>query len=146
MVQFREIPKKILDTVGVFTKEQLSARERRLASPAVQASFERTKNLLKDDFKNAASSGLEAIYRFVLVAPTSSAWEGTKELGRVVAHNFSVKKAKQKKSYTNVPAVMVTEFLSQWGKGSISTIQCAGNLSKMLGRSIVLGGRYLIGK
>lgn len=146
MVKFSEIPKKALDAVGAFTKEQLEARERRLKNPAIQASLERTKDLLVDDIKSAASRGVEAMYRFSLGAPLSSMWEGTKELGDVVAHNFSVKNPKHKKSYLNVPRAMVTELLNQYGKGVINTTQLAGNLSKALARTSVLAGRYLIGK
>lgn len=146
MVKFSEIPKKTLDAVGAFTKEQLEARERRLSNPALQASLERTKDLLVDDIKSAAARGLEAMYRFSLGAPLNSLWEGTKELGSVLAHNFSVKNPKRKKSYSSVPATMVTELLNQYGKGAINSIQFAGNLSKALSRATVLGGRYLIGK
>lgn len=146
MVKFSEIPKKTLEAVSAFTKEQIEARERRLTNPALQASLEQTKDLLVDDIKSAAVSGCEALYRFTLGAGFNSLWEGTKEFGTVVAHNFSVKKASQKKSYSNVPAAIVTEILKQYGKGAINSIQFAGNLSKALGRATVLGGRYLIGK
>ncbi len=146
MVKFSEIPKKAIEAVGLFTKEQLANREKRLADPALQAKLEQTKDLLKEDIKNAAARGVESLYRFTLAAPLSSIWEGTKELGDVLSHNFSVKKTQHKKSYSDVPAAMVAEFLKQWGKGLINTTQVAGNLSKALGRSAVLGGRYLIGK
>ena len=146
MVNFKEIPRKALEALGAFTKEQLAERERRLSSPVLQASLERTKDLLADDFKSVASRGLEAVYRFSLGAPLSSIWEGTKEFGRVVAHNFSTKNPKNKKSYKNVPAAMIKELLVQYGKGVINTTQCAGNLSKALARTTVLAGRYLIGK
>lgn len=146
MVKFSEIPKKVIDAVGAFTQEQLEARERRLSSPALQRSLEQTADLLKDDLKSAGARGLEAAYRFTFGAPLSSMWAGTKELGSVIAHNFSVKKSKQKKSYFNVPAAMITELLNQYGKGIINTTQLAGNLSKALARTTVLAGRYLIGK
>ena len=126
MVKFREIPKKVLDAAVVFTKEQLHQREGRLANPTLQASLERTKNLLADDFKNAAARGLESVYRFTLGAPISSLWEGTKEFGHVLAHNFSVKEAKQKKSYLNVPSTMITELLQQYGKGLLMLLNLLG--------------------
>lgn len=146
MVKFTEIPKKVVDAVGAFTNEQLAERARRLASPVLQASLERTKDLLKDDFKSVAARGLEAVYRFTLGAPLNSLWEGTKESWHVLTHNFSVKNPKQKKSYGNVPAAMIVELLKQYGTGVINTTQCARNLSKALARTTVLASRYLIGK
>lgn len=142
MVKFNEIPKE----VGRFTREQLDARERRLSDPALQAELERTKNLLKGDIKSACTHGLEALYRFTLAAPLSSLWEGTKEAGSIMARNMSVKNPKNKRSYSDVPATMITEFLSQYAKGVLSTAKLVGNLSLALGRGTVLGGRYTIGK
>ncbi len=104
------------------------------------------KILLKDDIKNACAHGFDALCKVFLAAPLSSLWEGTKELGGVVAHNLSTKNPKKKKSYSNVPAAMVTEFLAQWGKGTVSAAKMAGNLSLALGGATVLGGRYTIGK
>lgn len=142
MVKFNEIPKEIVR----FTQEQLRERERRLASPSIKASLERTQDLLKDDIKNSCTNGLEALYRFAIAAPCSSLWEGTKEFGSVLSHNMSTKNPKKKKHYSEVPAAMITEFLAQWGKGVISTAKLAGNLSVALGRTTVLLGRYTIGR
>lgn len=146
MVKFTEIPKKVVDAVGAFTNEQLAERARRLSNPALQASLERTKDLVADDLKNAAIRGVEAVYRVTLGAPLMSLWAGTKEFGHVLANNFSARKARQKKSYGQVPAAMVKELLKQYGLGAINTTQFAGNLSKALARTTVLAGRYLIGK
>lgn len=142
MVKFNEIPRE----VAKFTQEQLRERERRLASPAIKASIERTQTLLKDDIKSSCANGVEALYRFAIAAPCSSLWEGTKEFGSVLSHNMSTKNLKKKKRYSEVPAAMVTEFLTQWGKGAISTAKLAGNLSVALGRATVLAGRYTIGR
>jgi hypothetical protein len=142
MVKFNEIPRE----VAKFTQEQLRERERRLASPAIKASIERTQTLLKDDIKSSCVNGVEALYRFAIAAPCSSLWEGTKEFGNVLSHNMSTKNHKKKKNYSEVPAAMVTEFLTQWGKGAISTAKLAGNLSVALGRATVLAGRYTIGR
>ncbi len=142
MVKFNEIPRE----VAKFTQEQLRERERRLASPAIKASIERTQTLLKDDIKNSCVNGVEALHRFAIAAPCSSLWEGTKEFGNVLSHNMSTKNPKKKKHYSEVPAAMVTEFLTQWGKGAISTAKLAGNLSVALGRATVLAGRYTIGR
>lgn len=141
-MKFSEIPKEI----AKFTQEQLAERQKRLSDPILQAQLDRTKTLLLNDFKSACGNGLEACYRFAIAGPVSSLWEGTKELGGVVAHNMSVKKEKNKKSYSQVPAAMIVELLSQWGKGGVSTAKMVGNLSLTLGRGTVLGSRYLIGK
>lgn len=142
MVNFKEIPREVVR----FTQEQLRERERRLSSPAIKASIERTQALLKEDVKNSCVNGIEALYRFAIAAPCSSLWEGTKEFGGVILHNASTRNPKKKKRYSEVPATMVTEFLIQWGKGLISTTKLAGSLSIALSRATVLAGRYTIGR
>ena len=97
MVNFKEIPKRTIEAVVRFTNEQRAERARRLSDPTLQASLERTTNLLFDDLKHAGSRAVEAVYRVTLGAPLSSIWEGTKEFGRVIAHNFSVRNPKRKK-------------------------------------------------
>jgi hypothetical protein len=72
--------------------------------------------------------------------------KGVTEPFSVLSHNMSVKNPKRKRSYSDVPAAMLTELLSQWGKGVISTTKLVGNLGLALGRATVLGGRYTIGK
>lgn len=137
---------EILKVVGRFTQEQRRERERRLSDPRLQAQLEATKQLLISDIKTACSHGVEAGYRFLVAGPLSSVWKGVTEPLSVLSHNMSVKNPKQKRSYSDVPAAMVTELLSQWGKGAISTTKMIGNLSLALGRGTVLGARHTLGK
>ena len=146
VMKFSEIPQKAMEAAGKFTQEQLDNRRKRLSDPTLQASLERTKDLIKDDIKNVCGNGLSAMWRFSLGAPLSSMWEGTKEFGSVVSHNFSTKNPKKKRSYTEVPAAMVAELFTQYGKGAIDVTKLVGNLSIALGRTTVLGGRYIVGK
>ena len=139
-MKFSEIPK----AVGRFTQEQLAERERRLSDPRLQAQLEATKQLLIDDIKAVCGHGVEAGYRFMVAGPFGALWKGMSEPFSVIAHNFSVKK--NKRSYADVPAAMVTELLAQWGKGAVSTTKMVGNLSLALGRGAVLGARHTIGK
>lgn len=141
-MKFSEVPK----AVGRFTQERLRERERRLSDPRLQAQLEATKLLLISDIKKACSHGVEAGYRFLVAGPLSSVWKGVTEPFSVLSHNMSVKNPKRKRSYSDVPAAMVTELLSQWGKGVISTTKMIGNLSLALGRGTVLGARHTIGK
>ncbi len=145
-MKFSEIPKKAIEATGRFTQEQLRERERRLADPRLQAQLEATKRLLVADIKTACSHGVEAGYQFLVKGPLSSMLKGVTEPFSVLSHNMSVKNPKKKRSYSDVPAAMVTELLSQWGKGAVSTTKMICNLSLALGRATVLGGRYTVGK
>lgn len=138
--------KKSPEAVGRFTQEQMEARRLRLEDPNLKASLERTKDLLKEDMKSVCKNGLTAAWRFTLGAPLSALWEGTKEFGSVVSRNFAVKNPKNKRSYGDVPAAMVAELFTQYGKGIIDITKLTGNLGIALGRTTVLGGRYLVGK
>jgi len=141
-MKFSEIPK----SVGRFTQEQLTAREMRLSDPQLQAKLEATKQLLIEDIKAVCAHGVDAGYRFILAGPLGSLWKGVSEPFSVLAHNMSVKKEINKRSYSTVPAAMVTELLVQWGKGTLSATKMVGNLGLALGRSTVLGARHTIGK
>jgi hypothetical protein len=141
-MKFKEIPQAI----ERFAQDQMAAREARLRDPARIASLDRTKQLVGEGFKRACGNGLDAAWKFTLGAPLMSIVEGTKEFGSVVAHNFATKNPKKKRSYQEVPATMIKELLTQYGKGLISTTKLVGNLSIALSRATVLGTRYLIGK
>ena len=145
-MKFKEIPGKVMESISNFTQKQAEARKRRLESPELQASLERMTTLFKNDIKNASGEGLAALWRLTLGAPLSALWEGTKELGGVISHNWSVKNPKNKISYGEVPAVAITELLTQYGKGTLNITKLVGHLGLALGRGSLLGGRYLIGK
>lgn len=141
-MKFNEIPQ----VVRSFTQEKLEAREERLSDPALQQKFEQMKMLLKDDVKRGCANALTAAMRITVGAPLSALLEGTKEFGSVVGHNFSVKDSKDKRSYKEVPAAVMAELLTQYGKGVIDIARLVRDLSTALGRATVLGGRYIIGK
>ncbi len=141
-MKFNEIPK----SVGRFTQEQLDARQQRLSDPMLQTTLEQTRDLLGNDIKKACLNGLDATWKFTLGAPLNSILEGGKTFGSVVGHNFSVKNKEEKRKYTEVPAAMISELLTQYGKGLIDITKLVGNLGVALGRGVVLGTRYTIGK
>ncbi len=145
MVKFTEIPKKVVDATFAFTQDQLVARERRLSNLALQRSLEEMKVNIENDFRNAAARGYEAVAHGTLGIALSPLWKGAKELGGVAVHNLSVKKGRKKKSYWNVPAAVTVELGKQVLKGTISTGKFAWHLSKAMGRSVALGGRYIVG-
>jgi hypothetical protein len=145
-MKFSEMPKAALESVGRFTQEQLAARERRLSDPALQTNLERMKTLTGEDFKRACGNGFTAACRLTVGAPLSALWEGMREFGSVVGHNFSESDPKKKRSYSEIPAAALKELFVQYGKGAIDAGKMAGNLSLALTRSSVLGTRYLIGK
>lgn len=141
-MKLNEIPQAI----ERFTQDQLAARERRLADPALQRQLERTKQLLVQDLKNVCGNGLMAGWRFTLGAPLSAGWEGLKETGSVLSHNFATKNPKKKRSYMEVPSAAIAELITQYAKGAIDIAKLVGNLSILLGRGSVLAARHTIGK
>lgn len=145
-MKFSEIPQKTIEAVGKFSQEQLEARRLRLQDPSLQVSLENTKNLLKEDIQSVCKNGVQAVWKFTLGAPLSALWEGTKEFGSVVGANFSTKDSKKKRSYGDIPAVMLAELFTQYGKGVMDITKLTANLGVALGRTTILGGRYLVGK
>jgi hypothetical protein len=145
-MKFSDIPKTAVEAIGRYTAEKARKRRERLDDLGLQRQLEQMETLLKEDIKNACAHGFDAVCKVLITAPLSSFWEGTKELRSVISHNLSTKNPKKKKSYSDVPAAIITEFATQWAKGTISAAKMVGNLSLALGRATVLGGRYTIGK
>lgn len=81
-----------------FAQEQLLKREQRLQSPELQMKLERTRQLLSEDFGRICKNLLDGSWRITLGAPLSSLWEGTKELGDIVGHNFQLKIKKKREA------------------------------------------------
>lgn len=138
--------KEFFGSIKKFSKEQMDAREVRLQDPDRIASLDSTESLVREDVHKACKYGLMALWRFSLGAPLNALSEGAKEFGGTISHNMSVKDKKDKKSYSDIPATVVTEAFAQYGKGSIDIVKMVGCLGVALGRATVLGGRYLIGK
>ena len=135
---------KMFETVNRFTQEQLEARRKRLEDPVLEAQLENMKVELKADIHRAATTGLDALYRFALSGPLSALFGGIKTLGQVATYNLSHEK--KKRSWSEIPANMVTELLAEYSKGAISATKFAGNMSLALGRTTALGARYMVGK
>ncbi len=122
-----------------FTREQLEARRLRLEDPVLQNKILETKNSLKEDLKNVCSNGIEAMFRFVIMAPLKALWEGGQEAALIAAHNMDPKNKKKQKSYADIPAAMIVALLGEWSKGTKSTVDLAVNGLKTTGGGLKLG-------
>lgn len=140
MFNFNKAP----EAIRKFTQEQVEARRKRLEDPVLEAKLEDIKTNLKEDVRRSAETGLDALYRFTLAGPLKAILEGAKTLGSVATHNLS--NTKKKRNWGEIPAKMITELLSEYAKGVVSTTKFAGNVSLALSRTTVLGARYAVGK
>lgn len=139
--------KEILRAVGEFAQEQKEARKARLEHPELKRKLENLQENMKDDLRNACMSGAMAVGRLTIGAPLIGLWEGF--IGtpvKILGHNVSERDKTKKKKYPNVIANTIAEILMQYYKGGINVLEIPVHLTKMLGKSVIYGGRYLIGK
>lgn len=135
------------DKVGDSLEDMKRERLLRLNNPELRRKMENLKNGVKGDIYNACTSSLAASWRLTLGAPLTALYEGfIGAPGRTLINNFSEKNPRKKKEYPNVLGTVMTELLTQYGKGAVDILQVVRNLGTAATRTAILGGRYLTGK
>jgi hypothetical protein len=145
-MQWKEIPKDVANAASRFTQEQLAARERRLQDPEFVKSIDTTRQLMREDLKQAGESAAMTVVHLLLTTPGLTVFGLVKGPWDTLKHNMGTKDPKQKHSYIasllKGPLAGLWEGLSKAGGRGWETLRSGAAAT---GRKAVIGARTTIG-
>lgn len=145
-MKFKEMPGKAMEAVGNFTEAQLEARRQRIASPEFQASIDATRNLMKENLRDAGKHALLSVFNFAIATPVLTAWGLVKGPWDTLTHNMATKNPAEKDSYiASLFTGPLKGFFSGLGSGTEHSYEAIKNLSAAAGRKTVIGARHIVG-